>query len=435
MSPCHRGRRDADVFSPARSRRVVRCGRAVIGTLSMLAVAASHGMYHAAAESPVGSQAGADLSGAPAPPIVAEGDLRRFEQSIRTLARAAQSRVHVEWRDVPVGAAIDELIAQSPVPLLVDWPLLEVAGINRDQSITLLMQRPTLLQAVRALTRVIDLGPFETLELSAHDDALVLSTVDGLSRFSVTGVHFIGDLLRPEVAESLRESAAGQPAAPERDGAGAGDDGDGADDGAASASDDADELVWLLTGSVRPDTWQVRGGTWGIMAFAGVQHGLVITAPAILHWEVMEALAGLRRLVPVSLEFEWAVVDVAPEAYDSARLRHGADRSGLAQALVAGAARMVWRARGEVAVGGSSTLTADGAGGGVRARIGIRRTPDSGVLRVSLAIEVRDGRDVRSAEVDVATAPDELAVLTELAPAPGAPGSDHRRFVVLRRTT
>lgn len=430
MSTRHRWRRDADARSPARLRRAVRCGRAVVGMLSMLSVAASHGMHVAATEAPVGSQAGS-----PAPPIVAEGDLRRFEQSIRTLARAAQSRVHVEWRDVPVGAAMDDLIAQAPVPLLVDWPLLEIAGINRDQTITLLMQRPTLLQAVRALTRMIDLGPFETLELSSHDDALVLSTVDGLARFCVTGVHFIGDLLRPEVAETLRESAAGQPSSPEGGGAGADDDGDGAGAGEAAASDRAEELAWLLTGSVRPDAWQVRGGTWGIMASAGAQHGLVITAPAILHWEVMEALAGLRQLVPVSLEFECAIVDVAQEAYDSARLRHGADQSGLAQALVAGAARMVWRARGGVAVGGSSTLTADGDGGGVRAGVRVRRTPDSGVLRVALTIEVREGRDVRAAELDVATAPDELAVLAELAPAPGTPGSDHRRFVVLRRTT
>lgn len=184
-------------------------------------------------------------------------------------ARAAMSHtVSIDLDDAPLDRAISELAERGGVNIYVNWAALEAAGIVKDASVDLHVQRATVERALELLLH--DAGDGQVKLGYVVDGAVVrISTADlQVGRLPVH-VYDVRDLLahprRPEILNLTDMSVE------EREKA----------------------LAGLIEETVMPDTWEENGGEAGrIVVFAG---WLIVRHTPDAHKQVMELLSQLGR--------------------------------------------------------------------------------------------------------------------------------------------
>jgi len=202
----------------------------------------------------------------------------------------------VRFNASPLSDVIDFLADASGANFSVDWKSLDTAHVAKDTPITLKMSGNVTLHKVlnlvlkqaasdAPLTYYVDDGVIEVTSQEAEDKVLICKTYP------------IQDLLfqAPDYnnGPSLDLSTAGQ-------GQSAGGSGGGgtssssnlftggtqnSNQAASSQKDRADEIIKLITDTVKPELWQVNGGTATISFFRGM---LIVNAPRSIH-ELLES--------------------------------------------------------------------------------------------------------------------------------------------------
>jgi hypothetical protein len=201
----------------------------------------------------------------------------------------------LKFNAVNLSDVLDFLADSTSSNISVDWKALDEAHVAKDTPITLRMSsqvplgkvlRMVLQQAggAGALTFYVDEGVIEITSQEASDKVLI------------TKIYPIQDLLfqapdynnAPDL--SLQNASQGQSAGGGAGGgAGAqsqslfqqnGSSSNGQQDQKNSQKDRADEIIKLITDTVKPELWQINGGTATISFFRG---NLIVNAPRSIH--------------------------------------------------------------------------------------------------------------------------------------------------------
>jgi hypothetical protein len=206
----------------------------------------------------------------------------------------------LKFNATPLGDVLDFLSDTTSANFSVDWKALDAAHIEKDTPVTLRLSSKVplhkvldmvLQQAAGAgvLTYNVDAGVIEITSQEASDKVLV------------SRVYPIQDLLfqpndttnAPDL--SLQNAGQGQSGGGGQGGSGGGssgqslfqnaDSGNSSQNKTASQKDRADEIIKLITDTVKPELWQVNGGTATISFFRG---NLIVNAPRSIH-ELLES--------------------------------------------------------------------------------------------------------------------------------------------------
>jgi hypothetical protein len=203
----------------------------------------------------------------------------------------------VKFSETPLNDVLDFLQDTSGANFSVDWKALEAAHVAKDTPITLRMSGDVALRKLltMVLTQASGAG---VLTFHIDQGVIEITTQEADDKILINRIYPIQDLLfTPQDASnapnlSLQNAAQGQSAG---GGSGTGGGGSGSnqslfqDSGGQNANqqnqansqkEKADEIIKLITDTVKPELWQVNGGTATITFFHG---SLIVNAPRSIH--------------------------------------------------------------------------------------------------------------------------------------------------------
>ena len=204
----------------------------------------------------------------------------------------------VKFNAVALSDVIDFLADTSGANFAVDWKQLDAAHVAKDAPITLKMGGSVPLRKV--LTLVLKQAAADApLTYYVDDGVIQVTTQEAADKELISKTYGIQDLLFQPIdatgAPQLDLQSASQGSS-----AGGGGGGGGSGGGqslfsgsgnqqqnqtADSQKDRADEIIKLITDSVKPELWQVNGGTATISYYRGM---LIVNAPRSIH-EMLES--------------------------------------------------------------------------------------------------------------------------------------------------
>jgi hypothetical protein len=155
--------------------------------------------------------------------------------------------------------AITAIAGRFALQAVLDLKALEEAGIGSDTPVTADLRQVTLPVAL-----VLLLGPLDLTHV-IKDEVVLITTTDVASNLLSVGVYPVADLV---------QSGPPKVGAPRQD---------------------FDSLVELISGNVKPDTWDQVGGPASVKPFPSTS-SLVIAQRQDVHDEIERLLAGLRKL-------------------------------------------------------------------------------------------------------------------------------------------
>ena len=180
---------------------------------------------------------------------------------------AFMSRALPESTDLSGLSARDALLrvgAAYKLPLVVNWPSMEAAGVDRETKLDLTLPAGT--RADRALSLVLDQlgGGGAALGWTDYDGAVIVGTQELVNSYVETAVFDVRRLLAPKA-----DAPEGQ-----------------------SPEERVDRLKTIITTTVASDAWQDNGGVAGKIAELDGQ--LVVTATPQMLRDVAKLLEVLR---------------------------------------------------------------------------------------------------------------------------------------------
>ena len=180
---------------------------------------------------------------------------------------AFMSRALPEPTDLSGLSARDALLRVGEaykLPLVVNWPSLQVAGVSKDTKLDLTLPAGT--RADRALSLVLDQlgGDFAALGWTDYDGAVIVGTQDLVNSYVETAVFDVRRLLASK--------------------------GNAAD--GLSPEERVSRLTTIITTTVASDAWQDNGGATGKIAELNGQ--LVVTGTPQMLRDVAKLLEKLR---------------------------------------------------------------------------------------------------------------------------------------------
>lgn len=187
---------------------------------------------------------------------------------------------------VALSDALDFLREVGRLNLRVDWTVLEQAGVDRSTPVTLFLRNVTVRRALDAVLR--EAGAGTVLAWEVVDGIIEVTTQEEADKRLVTEVYDVRDLL-------FTPLDAGEPPPvefnlePVQRGGGGGGGGQGLFGGSAAGQGQqqaltpeqrGQQLVELITSTIRPEVWDINGGTASIRFFNGM---LIVSAPRSVH--------------------------------------------------------------------------------------------------------------------------------------------------------
>jgi type II secretory pathway component HofQ len=198
---------------------------------------------------------------------------------------------------VPLSRVMDFLRDSSATNIVVNWKVLEAAGVARDTPVSLQVRDLTLR---KMLQLVLDqVSPAAQLTYSTDANVLEITTQEEADKKMITKVYVVDDLVMTDNSANMKPPTFNLSDIT-TSGTTAGGGGGGASGGGGSlftqnstdsnSSGDTTEkrgqdLVTLVREIVRPTIWKEAGGTASIRYFSGK---LIVTAPVSVH----EAIGG-----------------------------------------------------------------------------------------------------------------------------------------------
>jgi hypothetical protein len=191
----------------------------------------------------------------------------------------------LNFAGVTFGDAMDFLRDVSGSNLHVNWAAVEAVGVGRDTIINLRLRNIPLRKVLQLV--LSEAGAGDLLAYYVDDDVIEVTTRELADHDLITRIYPVDDLIMavpdfvgPDL--SLQGSSVG----------GSSSGSIVTNTGSAENNKDnmtrqerAEELIKVITDVIKPDIWQVNGGTAAIRFFNG---SLIVTAPRSVH----EALGG-----------------------------------------------------------------------------------------------------------------------------------------------
>lgn len=206
----------------------------------------------------------------------------------------------LKFNATPLSDVIDFLADTTNANFSVDWKALDAAHIAKDAPITLRLSGKVPLHKVLDLVLKQAAGD---ATLTYHVDAGVIeiTSQEADDKVMVSRVYPIQDLLFQPIDFNNAPDLSLQNASQGQSGGGGGGGGGSQGGGqslfqnasgsssqqnqTATQKDRADEIIKLITDTVKPELWQVNGGTATIQFFRG---NLIVNAPRAIH-ELLES--------------------------------------------------------------------------------------------------------------------------------------------------
>jgi hypothetical protein len=189
---------------------------------------------------------------------------------------------------------IDFLTDATGANIVVDWKALEAAKVTKDTPITLRLS--TSIRLRKVLTLMLDqAGGAGVLTFYVDQGVLTITSQEQADKELITRLYPIQDLLfqHPDYNDAPTLSIQSNNATAGGGGGGGGASGGGPFGGGGGGSTDtnntsnnmtsqqrADEIIKLITDTVRPEIWKVNGGNATISFIRG---NLVVSAPRSVH--------------------------------------------------------------------------------------------------------------------------------------------------------
>lgn len=194
---------------------------------------------------------------------------------------------HLRLEAVAFSDAIDLLRDTGRFNLRVDWRALELAGIDRSTPVTLFLRNVSVRRALEALLR--EAGAGQKLAWELVDGVVEVTTQEEADKILTVEVYDVRDLLftpldagePPQVEFQLEPVERGGGGGGGGQGLFGGGNAGGANRGAAQTPDaKGAALVDLIVSTIRPEVWDLNGGTASIRYLDGM---LIVSAPRSVH--------------------------------------------------------------------------------------------------------------------------------------------------------
>jgi hypothetical protein len=209
--------------------------------------------------------------------------------------------------ETPLADTFDFLQNLTGAGFYVDWAELELAGVDETTPVSLQLRGVSFRKLLQLTLDTV--SPFEPLTFYIDEGIIHITTLDKADRMLVTRLYDIRDLI-VEIPDFPVEDAnlggfgggggfggAGGGGGLGNQGGGGGfgnqggggggfgnqgggGGGGGGNDDGRSEAERAQEIIDLITSTIRPDVWEVNGGTATIRFFQG---NLVVNAPRSVH--------------------------------------------------------------------------------------------------------------------------------------------------------
>ena len=202
----------------------------------------------------------------------------------------------VKFTAASLSDVIDFLADASGANISVDWKALENAHVAKDAQITLKMSASVPMRKVLGLV-LKQAAADAPLTFYVDDGVIEITTQEAEDKVLISKTYGIQDLLfqAPDYSggPQLDLSQAGQGQSGGGGGGGGGSQSQGLftntnqnqNQTATTQADRANEIIKLITDTVKPELWQANGGTATISFFRGM---LIVNAPRSIH-EMLES--------------------------------------------------------------------------------------------------------------------------------------------------
>jgi hypothetical protein len=182
------------------------------------------------------------------------------------IARALEQPTNLEFIEQPLSEVVEYIGSTAKIPILMDRKALDDVGVEGKTPITATLKGLKLRSALNHILRQLE------LTWTIHDEALVITTPEQADSQLQTRVYEVGDLVAAR-DEQLRPY------------------------------NDFDQLIDMITSTVKPPSWDTVGGPGSIAGFeaAGITALVVSQTRSVLE-EIDRLLADLRKTKKGSAE-------------------------------------------------------------------------------------------------------------------------------------
>jgi len=215
----------------------------------------------------------------------------------RQLMRATLTDVRLD--EVPARMALEMWSLQTDVPIVINWPALENAGVDTEQPVTLNLRAVPAEQALELILRQMHPDPIGTdaLLFEVTEWYVQIQTKEQALRNSTTKMYFIGDLLMDipnfegpnfDLNEALSNTNSG--GSGNNGGGGGGQQGlfdqddNNANEQTLTRAERAEQIADIVRGTIEPEIWEANGGEYAsVRYYRGM---LVVKAPQYVHDQI-----------------------------------------------------------------------------------------------------------------------------------------------------
>ena len=214
---------------------------------------------------------------------------------------------------VPLGEAIQWLRDTGGISIHVRWEAMRTCNIDEKTPVQVSLADVPLGEVLRVILE--DVGGVNPLDYIVDEGVLTVSSVDDLSRFTVTRIYDVSDFARSRqltpgdrlVLKNAFRDALGGPGIPGADPSGTSGQAvrrqvQARLDDLVHAFEDAyrlkgpRQLRAAIVATIAPDTWREEGGSTGSIDL--LEDKLVVTNTPLVHRQIVRLLAGLRGMTP-----------------------------------------------------------------------------------------------------------------------------------------
>jgi len=213
-----------------------------------------------------------------------------------------------EYEDTPLSEVFDDLRDKSGLNIMPNWSSLSDSGIERTQSVSLLLRNVSIERVLKAVLDGLSAGFYSaTISHSLQEGVVVIASEVDLARDFYTNVYDISDLLL-EISDR-RGGPFYEPGGGAGGQEGGGSRRSGGSSAASSQSQETEEareeikeaIVELVRGVAPSDSWDTGGGL-GTVTVWGTR--LVVSQAAENHAKILETLNQIRDTRPVQISVE-----------------------------------------------------------------------------------------------------------------------------------
>ena len=182
------------------------------------------------------------------------------------IVRALEQPIDLEFVETPLADVVAYLQNTAKIPILVDRKAVDDVGVQTDTPVTIYLKGLKLRSALNHMLHNLD------LTWIVQDEVLLITTAEQAGATLQTRVYEVGDLVAAR-DEQLRPY------------------------------NDFDQLIEMITSTVKPTSWDTVGGPGSIASFeaAGIT-ALVVSQTQQNHEEIDRLLADLRKIKKGSAE-------------------------------------------------------------------------------------------------------------------------------------